>query len=245
MFTPTPMHFFFFNDTATTEIYTLSLHDALPISNTVWTPVPGLPRVVVLSLNARGRSRIVRASTSGRGTWILQDNNVAIPAGPFLSSIRPTSAPADSTAVTLTNIGGAHFTPSSQVQWDGVANGITTNFVDANHLTAVIPDSLLTAANVGVHQITVVDGASTSDFLRFGVLGAAPTITSLVPNSANAGGPGFNLQVNGTGFNCSTTPGVGSTVSFRGVPHTPLASPPCSPTQMTVAIAASEIAAAC
>src|SRR2546428_10396400 len=28
-----PMLFFFFNDTATTEIYTLSLHDALPISH--------------------------------------------------------------------------------------------------------------------------------------------------------------------------------------------------------------------
>src|SRR5256885_9990548 len=27
-----PRYFFFFNDTATTEIYTLSLHDALPIS---------------------------------------------------------------------------------------------------------------------------------------------------------------------------------------------------------------------
>src|SRR5690348_18221604 len=27
-----PISFFFFNDTATTEIYTLSLHDALPIS---------------------------------------------------------------------------------------------------------------------------------------------------------------------------------------------------------------------
>src|SRR3712207_7139780 len=27
-----PVLFFFFNDTATTEIYTLSLHDALPIS---------------------------------------------------------------------------------------------------------------------------------------------------------------------------------------------------------------------
>src|SRR2546426_7269935 len=27
-----PIPFFFFNDTATTEIYTLSLHDALPIS---------------------------------------------------------------------------------------------------------------------------------------------------------------------------------------------------------------------
>src|SRR5260221_14757613 len=31
---PLYMFFFFFNDTATTEIYTLSLHDALPISNT-------------------------------------------------------------------------------------------------------------------------------------------------------------------------------------------------------------------
>src|SRR5690349_23516934 len=29
---PICYHFFFFNDTATTEIYTLSLHDALPIS---------------------------------------------------------------------------------------------------------------------------------------------------------------------------------------------------------------------
>src|SRR5256886_6958948 len=28
---PSPCPFFFFNDTATTEIYTLSLHDALPI----------------------------------------------------------------------------------------------------------------------------------------------------------------------------------------------------------------------
>src|SRR5256885_9816008 len=30
--TPSDYFFFFFNDTATTEIYTLSLHDALPIS---------------------------------------------------------------------------------------------------------------------------------------------------------------------------------------------------------------------
>src|SRR6266566_2640610 len=30
------LFFFFFNDTATTEIYTLSLHDALPISLAAW-----------------------------------------------------------------------------------------------------------------------------------------------------------------------------------------------------------------
>src|ERR1022692_1252649 len=40
--------FFFFNDTATTEIYTLSLHDALPI----WRPPSG------------GRSNIFSASRS-------------------------------------------------------------------------------------------------------------------------------------------------------------------------------------
>src|SRR3989454_10405068 len=32
--------FFFFNDTATTEIYTLSLHDALPITDEVVTQFP-------------------------------------------------------------------------------------------------------------------------------------------------------------------------------------------------------------
>src|SRR5256885_5319424 len=33
------LFFFFFNDTATTEIYTLSLHDALPISPSMVVPV--------------------------------------------------------------------------------------------------------------------------------------------------------------------------------------------------------------
>src|SRR2546430_8992914 len=36
--------FFFFNDTATTEIYTLSLHDALPI---YWDSAPLLPANVI------------------------------------------------------------------------------------------------------------------------------------------------------------------------------------------------------
>src|SRR2546430_4695880 len=40
--------FFFFNDTATTEIYTLSLHDALPIFDVLGRvrghPVHGVPR---------------------------------------------------------------------------------------------------------------------------------------------------------------------------------------------------------
>src|SRR5256885_13292393 len=42
---------FFFNDTATTEIYTLSLHDALPISQEVRSGSCYVPR------SHRGRSR--------------------------------------------------------------------------------------------------------------------------------------------------------------------------------------------
>src|SRR2546426_5577383 len=44
--------FFFFNDTATTEIYTLSLHDALPISSseTATAPAP------TISPNSESRS---------------------------------------------------------------------------------------------------------------------------------------------------------------------------------------------
>src|SRR5256885_12869991 len=41
--------FFFFNDTATTEIYTLSLHDALPILALRRLLLLGVPRLPVLA----------------------------------------------------------------------------------------------------------------------------------------------------------------------------------------------------
>src|SRR6266508_7049693 len=44
---------FFFNDTATTEIYTLSLHDALPISFARGAPSPDLIPAVELGECAR------------------------------------------------------------------------------------------------------------------------------------------------------------------------------------------------
>src|SRR5256886_8694752 len=43
---PIVYEFFFFNDTATTEIYTLSLHDALPISVLAWKPEDKAPTVI-------------------------------------------------------------------------------------------------------------------------------------------------------------------------------------------------------
>src|SRR6266540_7563260 len=52
--------FFFFNDTATTEIYTLSLHDALPI----WPPTAGkTPRSWLPALPRRRDRRSFMART--------------------------------------------------------------------------------------------------------------------------------------------------------------------------------------
>src|SRR3712207_7983528 len=57
--------FFFFNDTATTEIYTLSLHDALPICAGRRRPCP--PTWPAAQERAsRGRSR-ARSRSTGRG----------------------------------------------------------------------------------------------------------------------------------------------------------------------------------
>src|SRR2546422_52072 len=50
---------FFFNDTATTEIYTLSLHDALPISVAFWV------------------STLVPVETVGAATWVLPARSLA------------------------------------------------------------------------------------------------------------------------------------------------------------------------
>src|SRR3712207_9138524 len=58
--------FFFFNDTATTEIYTLSLHDALPISG----PAPRISGAV---------RRIAGAGTTGAHA---PRSNPRAPAGP-------------------------------------------------------------------------------------------------------------------------------------------------------------------
>src|SRR3989475_13320307 len=55
--------FFFFNDTATTEIYTLSLHDALPICLRARRPISGiLRRLELLFLRPQTQSADRRAA---------------------------------------------------------------------------------------------------------------------------------------------------------------------------------------
>src|SRR3712207_7553033 len=64
--------FFFFNDTATTEIYTLSLHDALPISDAFLARPAGAAGGSAARLSARFRSARHRSGTPGRRDVCLE-----------------------------------------------------------------------------------------------------------------------------------------------------------------------------
>src|SRR2546430_15814887 len=72
---------FFFNDTATTEIYTLSLHDALPIS------VPSSSRLQVLKAWSQ-----IRAAYATTSAWSTSSSRGAYRS--VRASLRPPPSPA-------------------------------------------------------------------------------------------------------------------------------------------------------
>src|SRR2546427_6805246 len=65
--------FFFFNDTATTEIYTLSLHDALPIWQGGEDPQP---RAVSRALPARALGRAAPARSEEHTSELQSQSNL-------------------------------------------------------------------------------------------------------------------------------------------------------------------------
>src|SRR2546430_11008566 len=74
------MYFFFFNDTATTEIYTLSLHDALPIWVTLFDGLfhpdnPYLPKLDFTFRTLALRMRDAQCERSEEHTSELQSQS--------------------------------------------------------------------------------------------------------------------------------------------------------------------------
>src|SRR3712207_8141416 len=65
--------FFFFNDTATTEIYTLSLHDALPICLNVLTHVLGKPYAAIIAAFEGSMARSASPSDSSSDNGVTGD----------------------------------------------------------------------------------------------------------------------------------------------------------------------------
>ncbi len=149
---------------------------------------------------------------------------------PTIASLSPSSATAGSAAFTLT-INGANFDSGTTVQWGTTA--LARTFVSATQLTAVVPASLIAAS--GSASVTVTSSGGTSSGATFTINAVPPTITSLSPSSATAGGAAFTLTVNGMNFVSGTT------VQWNG---TAVTTTFVSATQLTAAIPASLIATA-
>ena len=148
------------------------------------------------------------------------------PYGTTILSLSPTSAVAGGPAFTLT-LTGENFAQNSTVLW--VRTPLTTTFVSATQLTATVPAALI--ASEGVASLTV-SNPGTSNAVNFPINAATPTISSISPTSVVAGGPGFTLTVNGSGYiPASRVTGLsGTTTNY------------VSPTQLTVSVPAAAIA---
>src|SRR3712207_8704600 len=63
----------FFNDTATTEIYTLSLHDALPISTAILARSPGIRAIALIAISPSLISGTSASSKRSRNSGAVRD----------------------------------------------------------------------------------------------------------------------------------------------------------------------------
>jgi IPT/TIG domain len=125
---------------------------------------------------------------------LLAGTHDSVPAqtnAPTLTSLGPNSAPAGGPAFTLT-VAGANFNRLTIVRWNGADQ--PTMFISTNQLAADIPASKI--AWPGRAKITAFDQRSgnASNVLSFTISqppSPAPRVNSIVPDSAQAGGPAF------------------------------------------------------
>lgn len=104
-------------------------------------------------------------------------------AAPTISGLNPNVVTAGGPSFTLT-VSGSNFAPGSTVQWNG--SPLSTVFVDASHLTAGVPASLITG--IGTASVVVAIGSGLTNSLPFTTVPVpVPTTqTSYIVNVASA-----------------------------------------------------------
>ncbi len=166
---------------------------------------------------------------------VVDSTPQAVPV-PVSNSLSPAAAVAGGAAFTLT-VTGSGFINGSTVQWNG--SGRTTAYVSATQLTASITAAdIATAGAASVSVFSPAPGGGTSNALIFAISDPdnhVPATVGLSPANATAGGGAFTLTVTGSGFI------NGSTVQWNGSGRTTTF---ISPTQLTAAITAADIATA-
>ncbi len=152
---------------------------------------------------------------------------------PGVVSLSPNSINAGGAAFTL-SLSGKNFKPSTTVSWKGAA--LATRYVSEMQLKALVPSGAIASAAIVMVAVTTPapDGGS-SNAVTFTVTSSnpVPTLASLSPGNINAGGPAFNLAINGSNFVSA------STVKWNG---NPLATSYISATQLSATIPQTAIA---
>ena len=169
--------------------------------------------------------------TSSGGNVSRGVTGVGVNPIPGLTELLPSAVIAGAPGFNLTVLGN-NFVSSSIVRWNG-ANRLTT-FVNSTQVQAAIPAGDIAVA--GSAQVTVFDpspGGGTSAALSFVANPTVPSLSSLSPTAATAGGPSFTLTVSGNNFASS------SVVRWNGANRTTTF---VSPTQLQAIILASDIA---
>ena len=200
-------------------------HTAL---TTTYVSSTQLTAVVPASLIAHpGMASISVVTAGGTSSGVSFTVN---PAPPIIIVMGMTRVPAGFGAFTL-NIYGTNFTSTMVANFG--ATPLTATLVGGITLPVTIPASLV--ATAGKVSVTVTTAGGTSAPVTFVITPPLPIITSLSPNSASAGGAGFNLIVHGTNFVTGMNTYMEST--WVGAVTT-------SPTQLTATVPASLIATA-
>ena len=189
-----------------------------------------LTATVGANLIAAAGTANVTVTTPSAGTSSPLTFTIAVPNGPTITNLSPSSAtPGSASFLILVN--GSGFTNASLVQWNG--NPLVTLFLSATQLQASVSSTLI--ATAGTANVTVASGNTTSNAVPF-TIGApnTPILTSLSPNSTTVGGPQFTLTANGSNFaNGATLVWNGGLLSTTFV----------SATQLTATVPSSLIAA--
>ncbi len=194
---------------------------------TTFVSVTQLAATVPANLIAKGGVVPVTAANAGGAASNAVNLTITVPT-PAITSISPSTVPPGGPFFTLT-VTGTGFVSGATVSLNSTA--LTTTFVSATQLTAIVPASLV--AQPGTVQITVANaGGAASSAVSLTILAPVPTITSISPSTVVAGGPAFTLTVNGTNFASGATVLLGTaslTTTF------------VSSTQLTAAVPASLI----
>ncbi len=198
-----------------------------------------LTATVPASLVARPGTASLTVQNSGAGQSSATVFSISAPA---VTSLSPISTPAGSAPIVIT-LKGSGFLSGSTVQWSAgsTTTNLSTTFVSATQMTAVVPVNLTTApgsASIGV--MNPGGSASNSSAFSIGaVVSVLPSISSLSPASAAAGSSALTITINGSGFvaNSAVLWKNGSAGSFLSVTVV-------SPTQITAVVPASLLAKA-